>query len=151
MRRLSVLLASVVMALTLVAFAVATGASAQPQAQQQAKKFYSAVYEGTTAFYYGDGTSKAKAIEASRRRCEAGDTGCAGVAWIYNGWIVIAQGNTQQGGVEESVGLGPTKQQAVANAMEGCQQPPPLTGCQVIGSHRTVAYDKNKPFREGKL
>ena len=143
MRRLSVLLASAVMALTLIAFAVATGASAQQQQQQG--KFYSVVFEGDAAFYFGDATSERAAFAASRRKCEAADTNCTARAWVYNGWIVIAAGKNEQGGFEYPMGMSKTKQQATANAMTGCRRPPPLTDCTVIGSHRTVAYDKNKP------
>jgi hypothetical protein len=146
MRRLSVLLACVVMALTLVALAVATGASAQQQ-----DKFYAAVYEGKKAFYYGDGASKAAAIEDSRRRCEAGDTNCKGRNWVENGWLVVLQGKTQQGGVGYVTSYGHTKQEAVDNGMKLCQQPPPFTGCEEIGSHRTVDYDDTLPTQGGQI
>ena len=146
MRRLSVLLVSAVMALTLIALAVATGASAQQQ-----NKFYSTLYEGKKAFYVGDGTSKAAAIKNGQAVCEAKDTKCKGVVWVYNGYIAIAEGKTPQGGFGYAAGIGHTQKDAKAQSIKACKAPPPYTGCKVVGSFRTVAYDPNKKTKGGPL
>jgi Domain of unknown function (DUF4189) len=144
MRRLSVLLVSAVMALTLIALAVATGASAQQQG-----KSYAAVHQGNKAIYYGDGTSKAAAIQDSLRRCEAADTNCTGQQWVYNGWLAIAEGKDQQGRSGLAYSYGHTEQEAQANAIKTCKQPPPWTGCKGFDTYQTVAYDPNKPTQGG--
>jgi Domain of unknown function (DUF4189) len=112
---------------------------------------YAAVYQGMKADYFGDGTSKAATIQASRTACEARDTNCKGQLWVHNGYLAVLQGKTQQGGVGLVYSHGHTKQEATNDGMKLCQQPPPFTGCKVIGSHRTVAYDKNKPTQGGGI
>lgn len=97
MRRLSVLLASAVMALSLIAFAVVTGASAAPKQQapqQQTKHFYGALdySEAKASLYWGLGTSKDAANQASYNLCKKdGATDCVTIVWVYNGWVATAQ------------------------------------------------------------
>jgi len=138
------------MALTLIALAVATGAAAQQPAQQQ-KQFYSTLYEGKKAFYAGDGTSKAAAIKNGRAICEAKDTKCKGLAWVYNGYIAIAEGKAPQGGFGYAWGIGHTQKEAEAQSIKACKAPPPFTGCKVFDSFRTSAYDPNKTTKGGPL
>jgi hypothetical protein len=148
MRRLSVLLGSAVIALTLIALTVATGAYAQPPDPIES---YAAVYQGKNMHYFGDGTSKESAIRVSRVKCEEGDTNCKGQLWVHNGYLVVLQGKTQQGGVGFVYTAGHTEQEAVDSGMKACQQPPSLTDCKVIGSHRTGAYDPTKPTQAGEI
>ena len=122
MRRLTVLLASVVMALTLVA--VATGASAaapkrvSPPPKQQGH-FYGAVDSSRAKgfVYWGHGTSKAAANKASYNAChKTGATDCQTWVWVHNGWIAYASNP-----IFENVGWGATKEAASKAALRRCQ------------------------------
>jgi hypothetical protein len=122
MRRLSVLLASAVMALTLIALAVATGASAQQN------MFYGASYHSAAknAAYGELGTTKASAITASRESCEAAANDCTPQVWVYNGVIVVVQGKKTI-----TYAPGPTVDAATASGIKTCEAPPnPDTGCK---------------------
>jgi hypothetical protein len=148
MRRLSLLLISAVMALTLIAFAVATGASAQ----QPGQPFYAAVYEGDKAFYYGDGADQQQAAEDARAGCEKADTNCTPHIWVQNGWLAIAEGTDQQGNIGYAVSFGHTEQEAVADAIQVCStEPPPFTGCKAFDTRRTKAYDELMPTQGGAI
>jgi hypothetical protein len=121
MRRLSVLLACVAIALTLIAITVASGASAAPKQQAAPKYLYGALdwskAQGSYR-YWGSGTSKAAANRAAYDACSqlGGATDCVTVAWVYNGWVVVAQGSNQF-----RTGWGRTKQQASNAAVKRCQ------------------------------
>jgi hypothetical protein len=152
MRRLSVLLACVVMALTLIAFAVATGVSAAPK-QQPGQKFYGALYIGTIsqtqdATYWSTGTSEASAKQAALNSCEQKATNCRLFVWVYNGWVALAQGKAQ-GGPDPflvTAHWDRTEQRAVAGAMKNCQAN--ATGCELVETDQT-AFDPNKQTKGG--
>ena len=146
MRRLSVLLACVVMALTLIAITVASGASAAPKQQAAPKSFYGAL-DWTKAkgkLGWGSGTSKAAANRAAYKACSqlGGATDCKTITWVYNGWVVVAQGSKQFG-----TGWGHTKQQASKVAVKNCQAggAPP---CKVSHFYH-AALDPNKKTTGG--
>ncbi len=140
MRRLSVLLACALMAMTLLAIAVGTGASAAP------KHFYGALdySKAKSAVYWGTGTSKAAANQASYNNCHTkhGANDCLTVVWVYNGWVAVAQSNKFF-----DVGWGRTKQAASNTAVKRCQAggAPP---CTVSRTFRT-AFDPNKKTTGG--
>jgi hypothetical protein len=145
MRRLSILLACVVMALTLIAIAVATGASAatQQQPQQQTKKFYGAFdwSKAKGVLYWGTGTSKASVNRDAYNEChKSGATDCVTVVWVYNGWIAVAHNSKAK---IIGVGWGATKQAASNAAVKRCG-----AGCKVIGWRKT-AIDPNKQTTGG--
>jgi Domain of unknown function (DUF4189) len=115
MKRLTVFLACVVIALTLVA--VATGASAAPK--QQKSHFYGALdySKAKGALYWGHGTSKAAANKASYNVCKKDRaTDCQTVVWVYNGYIAYAESRQFF-----DVGWGATKQKASNAAVKRCE------------------------------
>jgi Domain of unknown function (DUF4189) len=120
-------------------------------ASAQQNQFYSTLYEGKKAFYAGNGTSKAAAIKNGRAVCEAKDTKCKGLAWVYSGYIAIAEGKDPQGGFGYAWGIGHTQKKAEAQSVKGCKAPPPFTGCKAVDSFRTLAYDPNKTTKGGPL
>jgi hypothetical protein len=146
MRRLSVLLVCVVMALTLIAITVATGASAAPKQQTSPNHFYGAVdwSKAKNAVAWGSGTSKGSANRAAYNRCRATYKAkdCLTVVWVYNGWVAIAESNKYLG-----AGWGRTKQQAWNTAVKRCQSggAPP---CKVTAFQKT-ALDPNKKTTGG--
>jgi Domain of unknown function (DUF4189) len=146
MRRLSVLLACVVMALTLIAIAVASGASAAPKQQVTPQNhFYGALDYSTakSALYWGHGTSKTAANQAAYNTCQkAGATDCQTVVWVYNGWLASAQSSKFF-----DVGWGPTKQWASGAAVTRCQSGP-APPCKAYEWWHT-AIDPNKQARGG--
>ena len=146
MRRLSILLASAVMALTLIAFAVVTGASAAPKQQAAPKHFYGALdwSKAQGKVYWGSGTSKDAANRAAYNACSqmGGATDCLTLAWVYNGWVVVAQSSKLF-----DTGWGRTKQQASNAAVKNCQAggAPP---CKAVISYH-AALDPNKKTTGG--
>jgi Domain of unknown function (DUF4189) len=152
MRRLSVLLASAVMALTLIAFAVATGVSAAPKQQQPPpNNFYGALYIGDvsqtqSAVYWETGTSEASAKQAALNTCEQQATNCQLLVWVYNGWVALFQGTAQGGNNTLFYRWDRTEQAAVAGAMKNCQAN--ATGCEQVGTWKT-AFDPNKQTNGG--
>ena len=122
MRRLSVLLASAVMALTLIAFAVVTGASAAPKQQtpqQQPNQSYGALdySQAQDKFYWATGTSKEAANQAAYDACtKAGATDCLTRVWVYNGFVALAQSDQNF-----DVGWGATKDEASNAAVMRCE------------------------------
>jgi hypothetical protein len=120
MRRLSVLLASAVMALSLIAFAVVSGASAAPNQQppQPTNQFYGALdySKAKGALYWGLGTSKDAANQAAYDVCtKSGATDCLTIVWVYNGWVAVAESSKFF-----DVGWGATKQAASKAAVKRC-------------------------------
>src|ERR671911_342879 len=95
MRRLSVLLACVAMALILIAIIVVPGASAASKPQ-----YYGALYIGDVSLtenklYWKTRTSKASATQAALNTCQQkGATDCQLVVWVYNGWAAFAEGQS---------------------------------------------------------
>ena len=154
MRRLSVLLACGVMALTLVALTVATGVSAAPKQQQPPPPngFYGALYVGDvsqteSATYWSTGTSEASAKQAALNSCEQQATNCQLAVWVYNGWAALVQGTAQGGGFALSASWDRTEQAAVQTAMSVCQQAGD-TGCELVETDQT-AFDPNKQTKGG--
>jgi hypothetical protein len=147
MRRLVLLLAGVVMALTLIA--VAAGVSAAAPKQQQ-EEFYGATYgsygDSTSPpnkVFFRTGTTKAAAIKAANNACLAVAKQCQGELWVYNGWLAFAQGKTSV-----SFGAGRTKQQAANFALNGCRSWD--TGCK-MGETWETAFDSNKETLSGEV
>jgi hypothetical protein len=138
MRRLPVLLACVVMALTLIAIAVAPGASAAPKQQPPPPKpppnhFYGAFdwSQAQLTFYWGTGTSKASVNRDAYYECHnSGAKDCKTVVWVYNGWAAIAHEARND---VVSVGWGRTKQQAANRAVKRCGGPP----CKKVWASKT--------------
>jgi Domain of unknown function (DUF4189) len=143
MRRLSVLLACVVMALTLIAFAVATGVSAAPK-QQTASYGAVDVAQATGKFYYGSGPSKDAANQAAYDACtKAGATDCVTEVWVYNGYIALAESSKFHGW-----GWGATKEEASNAAVRNCEAngAPP---CKLVDYLVKTATDPNKQTTGG--
>jgi hypothetical protein len=141
MRRLSVLLACVVMALTLVAISLAPGAAvAQPPGH-----FYGATYYSPTQdqVYGGTGPTLSSAIQATSNRCQQDANDCAPQLWVYNGWIAFVSGDRA---VWFSAGR--TEQQALAGALTNCQTND--TNCTRGGTLDTW-FDPNEPTRSGRI
>jgi hypothetical protein len=147
MRRLSVLLASAVMALSLIAFAVVTGASAAPKQQtpqQQTKHFYGALdyslAKGT--LYWGLGTSKHAANKSAYNLCKKdGATDCVTQVWVYNGWVATAQSADNF-----EAGWGATKHEASKAAVMRCES---RGGTCQAGNWASTDIDPNKQTRGG--
>ena len=144
MRRLSVLLASAVMALSLIAFAVVSGASAAPKQQpprQPTNQFYGAVdySKAKGTLFWGSGTSKASVNRAAYNKChKSGATDCVTIVWVYNGWVAVAEGSKFF-----NVGWGATKQAASKAAVKRCG-----AGCKATTWGHTD-IDPNKRARGG--
>jgi hypothetical protein len=147
MRRLSVLLASAVMALTLIA--VTAGVSAAAPNQQQPPPpdhFYGALdySEANSTVYWATGTSKDAANQAAYDACtKDGATDCLTIVWVYNGWIAIAE---DQSGAGE-VGWGATKEKAQNEAVMRCESGGGT--CQATGWAQQTAIDPNKQATGG--
>jgi uncharacterized protein DUF4189 len=152
MRRLSVLLACVVMALTLIAITVASGASAAPKQQVTpwthnlpSNYYYGAVdwSQAKATLYVGYGPSKASANQAAYNRCRKnGATDCVTKVWVYNGYLAEAESSKWVG-----FGWGRTWPQARDTALKNCQgagAPP----CK-IGWFSQTALDPNKETSGG--
>jgi hypothetical protein len=149
MRRVPVLLACVVMTLTLIAIAVATGASAAPKQQPPPptpppNHFYGAFdwSKAQRTFYWGTGTSKASVNRDAYNECHnSGAKDCKTVVWVYNGWAAIAYEDRNK---VVSVGWGRTKQQAANRAVKRCGGPP----CKRVWASKTE-LDPNKKTTGG--
>ena len=116
MRRLTVLLATVVMALTLIALAVATGASAQ-QTQP-----YGVLYTSDTALHWDTGASKAEADQNASAACQdANDGACVFEVWVKDGWAAYTEGENPDGTFSYWVSWGETEQEATTDALATCQ------------------------------
>jgi hypothetical protein len=151
MRRLSLLLVSAVMALTIIA--VATGVSSAAPKQQPPpppNHFYGALYIGdvsqTQSFVYWEtGTSEASAKQAALNTCEQQATNCQLWIWVYNGWVALFQG-TKDGNNTLFGRWDRTEQAAVGGAMKNCQTN--ATGCELVEKDQT-AFDPNKKTTGG--
>jgi Domain of unknown function (DUF4189) len=146
MRRLSLLLATAVMALTLIAVAAGVSAAAPNQQQPQPNHFYGAMYLGDTGVWWETGTSKASAVQAATASCEAKDTNCVLSVWVNNGWAVYTEGKVS-GGFESWSSWGKTEQEASADGLKACQDSG-ATNCQTRFTFQT-AIDPNKPTTGG--
>jgi hypothetical protein len=145
MRRLTVLLACVVMALTLIAVAAGVSAAAPNQQQPPPDHFYGALdySKAKGILYWGTGTSKDAANQASYDACtKGGATDCVTVVWVYNGWVAFAESSKFL-----AVDWGATKEEASAKAVKTCESggAPP---CKVLGTQQT-AIDPNKQATGG--
>jgi hypothetical protein len=139
MRRLSVLLACVVMAITLIA--AASGVSAAPKQQPPPDHFYGVLYFSNTqgASYWDTGSSKASANQAAYNFCQQVANDCEPSLWVYNGWAAVVLGETQGGKTWLGAAYGRTEQEVVNNALTGCQEAG-LSGCTPAGTAET-AFD----------
>ena len=150
MRRLSVLLACGVMALTLIAIAAGASAAAPKQQPPQpgAKEFYGALYYSQTAkngcCYFATGTSQAAAEKAAHDYCQQKTQAqdCKLSVWVKNGYIALV--TAKQGFAAD---YGSTAQEATQKAMSACQQGNG-TGCKPAGTGKT-ALDPQQPTTGG--
>jgi len=148
MRRLSVLLASVVMALTLIAVAAGVSA-AQTQPQQAKKGFYGVAYysvQNETA-YWGVGASKTSANYAAYNECVARAFDCMpeNNVWVYNGGVAIVLNDDG----ESWLGWDETKEDAASGTLAACEQAG-VPGCDVSQTFTTkLDPDPNEPTRGG--
>jgi hypothetical protein len=116
MRRLYVLLATVVMALTLIALAVATGASAQQ------KQPYGVLYSSDTLLHWDTGASKADADQNASALCQGANDGpCVFEVWVNDGWAAYTQGELPDGSISATTSWGETEQEVTADGMAACQ------------------------------
>jgi hypothetical protein len=146
MRRLAVLLVSAVIALTLVAFAVATGASAQQQ--PGATDFYGVLYWSDTELHWETGTSKATTDEAASAACQdANDGPCELAAWVYNGWVAYTEGANPDGTVYANASWDRKQSDAEANGLAGCEADG-ATDCTTVDSWGT-RFNPSKQTRGG--
>ena len=147
MRRLSVLLACVVMALTLIAITVATGASAAPKQKGNLppNHFYGAIdySKAKNVSYWGHGATKAAANRAAYNNCHKmhGANDCRTQIWVYNGWIALVEGKTGFG-----FEWGRTEKVAKNKALQLCRAQD--TGCKVTALWHT-RFDPNKKTKGG--
>jgi hypothetical protein len=131
------------MALSLIAFAVVTGASAAPK-QQTASYAAVDVSKAKGKFYVGIAPSKDAANQLAYKACtKAGATDCLTEVWVYNGFIALAQGSKTYGW-----GWGATKEEASNAAVTNCQAhgAPPCKQVRVVVE---TATDPNKQTTGG--
>jgi len=131
MRRLTVLLATVVMALTPIAFAVAPGAA---QAQPAPNEYYGAAYYGTQTdtVYFRTDPTQAGAIQGASDDCQAKNTDCQPGVWVRDGWLAAVYSDTSV-----YFGVGKDQQAAEDDAMQQCQADGGAN-CTVQGSDQTA-------------
>ena len=146
MRRLSVLLAFVVMVVTLIAIAVATGASAAPKQQPQ-QEFYGVLYFGKVSqtasdVYWGTGTSKASADQATHNTCQQAANNCKMLVWVHNGWVALVEGKAQGGRSSLTYSWDRTESAVVDKVLTSCRESG-AKGCRVVGTWNT-AFDRNE-------
>jgi hypothetical protein len=145
MRRLSVLLASAVMALTLIAVAAGVSAAAPNQQQPTPNHFYGALdySQAKATLYWATGTSKDAANQAAYDACtKDGATDCLTIVWVYNGWIADAESSQSF-----AVGWGATKEEAQNEAVMRCESGGAT--CQATGWAQQTAIDPNKQATGG--
>jgi hypothetical protein len=151
MRRLSVLPAFVVMVVTIIAIAVAIGgASAAPKQQTPQQEFYGVLYFGKVSqtasdVYWGTGTSKASADQATYNTCQQAATNCKMLVWVYNGWVALVEGKAQGGRSTLTYSWDRTEPAVVDKVLTSCRESG-ATGCRVVGTWQT-AFDPNKQTR----
>jgi hypothetical protein len=148
MRRLSVLLASVVMALTLIAVA-AGGSAAQTPPPPAKKGFYGVAYysfQNETA-YWGVGASKNSANYAAYNECVARAFDCKAEnnVWVYNGGVAIVLNDDGETWLNWDI----TKEDAASGALADCEQAG-VPGCDVSQTFETkLDPDTTEPTRGG--
>jgi hypothetical protein len=134
MRRLYVLLASVVIATLLLA--VASGASAAPIHQPS---YYGAllVSPSLQASYWASAGTKDRAVElALHRECRIVATDCTPGVWVRNGYAAFAMDPAHAWGT----GWGHTEPQAVQAALTTCQTFGGVACNTILQTHRTGLY-----------
>jgi hypothetical protein len=147
MRRLSVLLACVVMALTLIAVAAGVSAAAPKQQPPGPNDFYGVLYSSDTLLHWETGASKASADQAASALCEAANDGtCVFEVWVYNGWAAYTQGEMPDGTIRAWASWDRTEQKAAAHGIAACEDAG-ATGCKAL-TYET-AFDANKRTRGG--
>jgi len=144
MRRLSLLLVSAVMALTLIAVAAGVSAAAP---QQQAPHNYLVTYSDDTGVAYPgySSTGLGAASIAAQRKCEAEGTGkCYGDVWVQNGYIAYVLNGDE---TQLFWTFGHTRSQATSQALNNCGDV--ATGCAVSQTFKSHPYDKALPTKGG--
>jgi hypothetical protein len=147
MRRLSILLACVAMALTLIAIIIVPGASAASKPQYYGALYIGDVSQTESKLYWKTRTSKASATQAALNTCQQkGATDCQLVVWVYNGWTAFAEGQSPGPGSPSGASWDRTEQGAAKAALTACQQD--ATGCKLVGTWLT-AFDPKKKTTGG--
>jgi hypothetical protein len=151
MKRLYVLLVSVVIAVLLIA--AATAASAAP-AQHQGEKvrplplYYGALYVSPsmlTSYWGGSATTQSKALTQARNTCvgmAAND--CRRGVWVRNGFAAFARAANGAWGTGWGSTAALANEAAVATCRSGGGG-----ACSVTGTNRTLRYNPNSPTTGG--
>jgi hypothetical protein len=153
MRRLYILLASVMIATLLIAVASSAGASAAPRQQPET---FAALWASTSLqnSYPGFATNLSDANAYAYNRClRAGNANpeeyqddCAPGVWVENGYMAFAMdvsANTW------GTGWGHTRGRALREARNVCRQEGGTTCDDITHVYRTRAYDPNQPTDGG--
>jgi hypothetical protein len=138
MRRLSVLVACLVVALTLIAIAVVPGASAAPKQQQPVEDYLVTWSDPQLNAYPGYSSGIVPASRQAQLKCEteAGAGNCTADVWVRNGYIAYVL-NFDESTVWYH--WGHTRGEAVQRALTGCQNA--STGCTVSQTFKSRAYN----------
>lgn len=160
MRRLYVLLVSIVLATTLIAVASSAGASAAPTRQEEpfgALAFAPSVEQAafdSYAFAFSKRAAKRSALANCQESASEFDyyrQDCQGAVWVRNGWMALAY-ERPAGAPPYTLAWGSdwgrTKDVALSHALGICQQ---NAGEECGNSHTRPTYplDPNKPTRGG--
>ena len=141
MKRLCILLASAVMALTLIAVAAGVSAAAPDQQQPGPKEYYGVLSysPGKACCFWSAGTTKASATRASVAYCKQQTKAkdCRLAVWVRNGYVAVAESAKITG-----VAYGRTGQEATKEALTNCARSGPA--CGPIGTAKTALDKKQK-------
>jgi hypothetical protein len=150
MRRLSLLLISAVMALTLVAVAAGvSGAKTAPGQQQppDPSQEYGVLLESDTSLWWATGTAYVDAQQKADADCQAANDGpCVLAVWVQNGWAAYTQGENPDGTIAAFASWESTEQLAVDAGMQACQDAG-ATNC--TSDAFQTAIDPSKPTTGG--
>jgi hypothetical protein len=142
MRRLCILLASVVIA-TLFCGAVASGASAVPGPyKSKGALYYSPSLQNS---YFVSASRLNWALEGARYKCQQAANDCAPGVWVVNGYAAIAVDTTGAWGT----GWGHTSSEARQHARTTCQTFGGVTCDAIRLSYRTTRYNPDSATHGG--
>jgi uncharacterized protein DUF4189 len=141
MRRLYVLLASVVMATLLIA--VASGASAVPGPYKSKGALYFS--PSLQSSYFVSASRLNWAIQGARYQCQQAATDCAPGVWVVNGYAAFAVDTTGAMGT----GWGHTSSIAKQYAKTSCQTVGGVTCDAIVRSYRTTRYNPDNQTHGG--
>jgi serine/threonine-protein kinase len=142
MRRLHVLLASVVIATLLIA--VASGASAAPST---ANYNHGALFVSPSLHnsYFASQSRGNWAVQAASAQCQRAATDCKPGVWVLNGYAAFAMDTNGAWGT----GWGHTASGAVQGAQTGCRTVGGLTCNAIVRSYRTTRYNPDQATHGG--